>query len=124
MSAPVCNYCGNSSKLVTGREVYPHRPDLFSLPIWACMPCGAWVGCHPGSDNSLGRLANASSRRLKMAAHAAFDPLWKSGNLKRKDAYYWLSKQLGVPFGECHMGSMSDDVLRRVPGICAERGQG
>lgn len=42
----ICDYCGNKAAQVTGRKIYPHRPDLFSLRFWHCEPCKAWVGCH------------------------------------------------------------------------------
>lgn len=118
MKTVICDYCADVVPLLTGADVYPHRPDLRDKPIWACMPCGAWVGCHPGTTNRLGRLANAQSRRLKIAAHAAFDPLWHGGGMKRKDAYAWLRDRLGITDRECHMGWMSDDLLRRVVEVC------
>jgi hypothetical protein len=123
MKPVICDCCAGSVPLLTGADVYPHRPDLRDKPIWACMPCGAWVGCHPGTTNRLGRLANAQSRRLKMDAHAAFDPLWRSGNMTRKAAYAWLRDQLGITDRECHMGWMGDDLLRRVVEVCEGAGQ-
>lgn len=66
----------------------------------------------------MGRLATEETRRLKIAAHAAFDPLWKSGRMKRGDAYAWLQEQTGLSARDCHMGWMSDDDLRRVIEIC------
>jgi hypothetical protein len=119
-----CSECGEEAKLVTGREVYPHRPDLYSKPLWACLPCGAWVGCHPGTTKRMGRLANAETRRLKMDAHAAFDPLWKSGRMSRTKAYRWLREQTGLDERECHIGWMSDDMLRRIPELCMESANG
>ncbi|WP_258081898.1 DUF3268 family zinc-finger domain-containing protein [Xanthomonas arboricola] len=113
-----CPYCGHDDELVTGREVYPHRPDLFAKPLWACMPCRAWSGCHPGTEKRMGRLANAETRQLKMRAHEAFDPRWKSGGMKRKDAYAWLRERTGLDARECHIGWMSDADLRRVIEIC------
>ncbi|WP_329766084.1 zinc-finger-containing protein [Stenotrophomonas geniculata] len=113
-----CPVCNCEAKLVTGREVYPHRPDLYGKKFWACLPHGAWVGCHPGSERRMGRLATAETRRLKMAAHAAFDPLWKTGRMKRTKAYAWLREQTGLSERDCHMGWMSDDNLRRVIEIC------
>ena len=104
--------------MVTGREVYPHRPDLFDKPFWACLPCGAWAGCHPRTEKRMGRLANAETRRLKMAAHAAFDPLWKSGRMSRTKAYAWLREKLGLSERDCHIGWMSDEDLRRVVEVC------
>lgn len=115
-----CPYCGQEDKLVTGRDIYPHRPDLHSKPIWACMPCRAWAGCHPGTEKRVGRLANGVTRQLKMRAHEAFDPIWQSGTMKRTDAYAWLQQQTGISARECHIGWMSDKNLVRVVEICEE----
>lgn len=115
-----CPSCGEEAKLVTGREVYPHRPDLFAKKFWACLPCGAWAGCHPGTNRRMGRLATAETRALKQAAHAAFDPLWKSGRMKRKEAYAWLREKTGLSERDCHIGWMSDADLRRIPQLCKD----
>lgn len=117
MSAVKCDYCGADARLTYGWEVYPHRPDLFSKSFYVCTPCDARVGCHPGTTNALGRLANAELRGAKQAAHAAFDPLWRSGKLKRKDAYYRLSKALGIPFGDCHIGMFDVETCHRVVAV-------
>lgn len=116
----ICDYCGNKAALVTGRKIYPHRPDLFPLRFWHCEPCKAWVGCHKNSDaQPLGRLANAELRLAKSAAHRAFDPLWKSGETTRKQAYQWLSIQLGIPSESCHIGMFDVATCLRVQTICA-----
>ena len=44
-----CSYCGNDAELVGGESVYPHRPDLYYLKFYQCLPCDAWVGCHRGT---------------------------------------------------------------------------
>lgn len=28
-----CPYCGERAKLVTGKDLYPHRPDLYAKPF-------------------------------------------------------------------------------------------
>lgn len=116
----LCDYCGQPAPLVTGRDVYPHRPDLGRKWFYICLPCGAWVGCHPGTTNPLGRLANAELRAAKMAAHAAFDPLWKSGRMKRGQAYGWLAGKLGIAKNECHIGMFDADRCRRVVAVISE----
>lgn len=113
-----CDDCGAEAELVTGREIYPHRRDLWGGQYWACLPCRCWVGCHPGSDKRMGRVANAATRKLKVAAHAAFDPMWKSGRITRKQAYAWLREQTGLSERDCHMGWMSDEDLKRVAEVC------
>ncbi|MEG9741631.1 zinc-finger-containing protein [Enterobacter roggenkampii] len=118
----ICDYCGNKAALVTGRKIYPHRPDLFPLRFWHCEPCKAWVGCHKNIDaQPLGRLANAELRLAKSAAHRDFDPLWKSGEMTRKQAYQWLSNQLGIPSESCHIGMFDVATCQRVQAVCASR---
>lgn len=124
MSAPVCPYCGRASVMVAGAAIYPHRPDLFGLKFWQCQPCDAYVGCHKTgarvdgviSDGTLplGRLANAELRKAKSAAHAAFDPLWKSRTMKRGEAYRWLARELGISTANCHIGMFDVDACRAV----------
>lgn len=118
----ICDYCGNPAELISGKDIYPHRPDLFSLKFWSCTPCKAYVGCHKDSDAvPLGRLANAELRSAKNRAHAAFDPLWKSKSMKRAEAYGWLSKTLGVSSKDCHIGMFNIEMCERVITACQQR---
>ena len=124
-----CPYCGSNAELKTGYHVYPHRPDLAHLKIWACDPCDAWVGTHKNSPTHapLGRLANAELRKAKMAAHAAFDPLWKNGQMTRKEAYKRLAEKMGLAKEKAHIGMFDVEqcktvVLLCTPMIVKERG--
>ena len=136
MTAPLCPYCGAAAQLVTGAKLYPHRPDLAGLRAWQCYPCRASVGCHQGTTTPKGPLANGETRRARMAAHAAFDPLWQRwqdaypGQLGpspamraalRGRAYAWLAEQLGIPVQDCHIGHF--DALRcaRVAQVIQEQ---
>lgn len=117
----ICDYCGNPSSLVSGKEIYPHRQDLSSLQFWLCAPCKAWVGCHKRSKAvPLGRLANSQLRVAKSRAHAAFDPIWKSGKKSRRGAYEWLSKRLDIAFKDCHIGMFDIETCDRVFKVCVE----
>ncbi len=110
-----CPYCLNKVEKVTGKEIYFGRfPDLDSKIFYQCKPCKAHVGCHPGTDIPLGRLANPELRKWKMQAHASFDPIWKSGPLKRGEAYALLSKTLEIPEEQCHIGMFDVDMCMRV----------
>ena len=127
-----CPYCTQAAQLVTGAEIYRHRPDLAGLNFWACFPCGAYVGCHKAgawfwkagkkviSDGTipLGRLANAELRQAKQAAHAAFDPMWKERGQPRKTAYAWLAFKLGIPEADCHIGEFDVERCRLVVEVC------
>lgn len=114
----ICDYCGNVAEFVTGRDVYPHRPDLFAKKLYRCLPCNAVVGCHEGTDNPLGRLANPELRKAKMEAHAFFDPIWQGKSKKRGSAYAWLADQLGVDSAACHIGMFDVAMCNRVVEVC------
>ena len=111
-----CPYCGNDAELTTGYKVYPHRLDLADLKVWACFPCDAWVGTHKNSPTHapLGRLANAELRKAKMAAHAAFDPWWKSGRMTRREAYQKLADLMSLDPKDTHIGMFDVDQCKTV----------
>lgn len=96
-----CAYCAAPTLLVDSAEVY-HGKSYG--PIWRCRPCAAHVGCHKGTHNALGRVANAELRKKKMAFHAAFDPLWKSGKWNRNALYAELAKRMNIDKELCHGG--------------------
>lgn len=109
-----CDYCGENAEKVSGKEIYPHRPDLFHKVFYRCEPCDAYVGCHPGGDNPLGRLANSELRAAKMRAHRWFDPIWRNGSMTRKEAYKSLSEHMGIPAAECHIGMFDIEQCKQV----------
>lgn len=118
----LCDYCGHPAELVTGREVYPGIRTLHHKMLYRCLPCAAHVGCHEGTMRPLGRLANAELRAAKMAAHAAFDPVWRDERaMTRRGAYAWLAAQLGIPREDCHIGMFDAPQCRRVVEICERR---
>lgn len=119
--APTCDYCGQPSVPADGRTVYPYRPDLWHQRFFMCEPCDAWVGTHRKSGLPLGRLANAELRRARMAAHAAFDPIWKDGDMSRTRAYEWLAEAMGIEPDYCHIGLFDVWQCEKVKQLCAGR---
>lgn len=117
----ICDYCKNPAERVTGKEVYPHRPDLAGKIIYRCVPCDAWVGCHPGSAVPLGRLADRHLRKWKMTAHAHFDPMWKKGKMRRAQAYAWLAEALGIKATDCHIGMFDVEMCKAVVIACEKK---
>jgi len=118
-----CDYCGEDAELVKSSKVY--GPGRNYGWMWVCWKCKAWVGCHDGTKNALGRLADSELRQAKMAAHAAFDPLWRDhpdppwgrpGH--RKSAYTWLADQLNLSPRHCHIGQMGVAMCQRVVAAC------
>src|SRR5690349_3681181 len=111
----ICPYCNRQAWLVAGSFIYPHRSDLHEKQFYLCRPCDAYVGCHFGTTQPLGRLANAELRQAKIEAHAAFDRLWRgSSSRTRSHAYKWLAGKLGIAWKDCHIGMFDVEQCRRV----------
>lgn len=127
---PACLECGAVATLTDGRTIYPHRPDLAELPFWLC-GCGAYTGCHKGTQHPKGRPAGPATRQARMAAHAAFDPLWRrraeldglNVHHARAKGYKWLAAQLGLEGKACHIGEMDAATARRAADICRAVGR-
>lgn len=104
MASPKTLYCCGCQKdvparLTDGREVYPHRPDLFSLPFWKCDTCGNYVGCHHKTRDRTRPLGNIPTKELKNARqhiHRILDPLWQNGKMPRGKVYAMIANELGV----------------------------
>lgn len=124
-TTPTCLYCGQLAQLVTGDAIYPHRPDLAHKYFWECAPCDAYVGCHAGTQRSLGVPARKELRRARNALHdQVIDPIWKSapecgvyacapGDERARKSiqrsaqprvYRFLAHKLGLPLEETHVG--------------------
>jgi len=119
-----CPYCEKEAKLVCGKILYPHRPDLYHKFFWDCRQCDAYVGCHENSADHkpYGIMANPPLREAKQNAHATFDPVWKNGKMKRKDAYKWLSKKLEIDYENCHIGMFNIEMCNKVISVCRQQG--
>lgn len=81
---------------------------------------------HKPPDASIDRAAMKAApgselARARIAAHAAFDPLWKSGKFSRGAAYEWLASELGIPVTACHMVLMDVAMCEKVVAICGAR---
>lgn len=122
MKEVFCPYCGKRAEFVDSAEVYHGRS--YGM-IYLCRPCDAYVGCHGNGkgDSPKGRLANAELRRWKIAAHDAFDPLWKCGPFRgrRNSAYAWLAEQMGLPKEKTHIGMFDVAECQQVIQICKNR---
>lgn len=97
---------------------------MHNKPFWACLPCKAWVGCHPGTKTALGTAAKADLRSLRKKAHQVFDPIWTTAppgerREARSAAYKWLAEQIGVP--EVHISQVTPTECRRIIMICEKR---
>lgn len=91
--------------------------------FWGCSQfpnCRGTHGAHP-DGRPLGVPADAVTKAARIQAHAAFDGLWKSGHMRRRDAYTWLSRQLGIPTSACHIGTFDRQRCLDVVRVCEHR---
>lgn len=70
--------------------------------------CDRYPECK-GTFSGMGTPGNAETRAARIRAHAAFDPLWRTGKLRRKVAYQHLRLAMQMPANKCHI-SMFDAV--------------
>jgi hypothetical protein len=125
IKVPTCPYCGAVAELADSSVIYGESYGK----VWICPDyprCDSFVGCHGGTDKPLGRMANRELRTAKKAAHTAFDALWRAKikqqgcpkAFARGAGYRWLSKQLGVPVQECHIGMFDVALCQQVVQVC------
>jgi hypothetical protein len=76
----------------------------YSCPVGGCTVV-SWNGNSP---------ADYGTRQTRIKAHEAFDHLWKSGMLKRGDAYKKLAKFLGVHIEETHIANFDIEQCQKV----------
>lgn len=120
MKGQVCPYCKQETELVESTQVYGGD---YGTMMYVCWDCGAHVGCHKGTIEAKGRLANKDLRQLKKQAHEYFDELWKSKKMGRNQAYKWLSKQLSIPAEYTHIGMFGKETCRKVIELCKNQNQ-
>lgn len=103
-----CCVCKRIMKcgLVTGKNIYPHRPDLYTKHFYKCPACGNYVGCHErfikGGYEPLGCIPTPELKSKRHDLHLLLDPLWESGKIPRKALYKKISEKLGY---EYHTGN-------------------
>lgn len=112
----ICPYCGAEANLVDSSIVY--GKSYGKIYLCSSYPqCDAYVGVHKGTDEPLGRLANAELREWKKKAHKAFDIIWKSGGMSRDQAYQLLQRKMKLSEEEAHIGKFDVDQCKRVVSI-------
>ena len=103
-----CPECGSSMEL---------KPSKFGQDrmYYACTVegCPGAHGAHP-DGTPLGKPADQATKRMRIAAHAEFDKLWQSGNMKRKQAYAWMQRALGMTSDEAHIGNFDSATCTRL----------
>lgn len=108
--------CGCEGRIearrTTGKEIYPHRSDLWSLPFWRCDHCRNYVGCHHKTADRyrlLGVIPTPEIRQARQRLHAVIDPMWKSGGKpERNRIYKAISRRVGYEFHTAEVRSLQE----------------
>ena len=117
----ICRYCGGIIRLVPAESVYGESAERLGLvgeKLYQCQNCGARVGCHRGTERALGNVANEILRLKRIETHNVFDGWWKKRHMTRTQAYKWLSRALGVPEKEAHIGGFEMDQCHELIDLC------
>jgi hypothetical protein len=117
-----CPYCVKATEIVDSSEIYGVGTNYGKM--YLCRYCDAYVGCHKGTTESLGRVANQKLRQVKIKAHEAFDQLWNRKKIdkatRRTFAYKWVSEKLKTPIEETHIGMFTIEQCEQVIELCKD----
>lgn len=94
--------------LLTGKEIYPHRKDLYGKKFYQCPKCLNYVGCHPNTTTPLGFIPTKELKQARIAVHNKMDMLWKNGKISRKDLYKKISDYMGYEYHNARTTSVDE----------------
>ena len=104
-----CPYCGAAAVLRSADGIYYDNSRNVMLYVCSNYPqCDAYVRVHPGTNKSVGTMANHALRALRNEAHRYFDRLHKEGIMTKQEAYYWLANLISAPLSEAHIGYLGE----------------
>lgn len=106
----ICPYCGKEAEWVENKEIYGRNHGASHM-IWLCRNDNAYVGCHNNTRRPKGILADENLRKWRVAAHTAFDPLWRSEFMTRKEAYRAMRKHFGR---DVHIGEADIELCQKI----------
>jgi hypothetical protein len=117
----VCPHCGGTVRFVNNAEVYGQEYGEWPW-MYLCqnVACRAYVGAHPHTNIPLGTLATSAIRAARKAAKDAFNPLWQSGQMNRREAYSWLAARLEIPVSTCHFGWFDEAQCQKALAVLSE----
>lgn len=100
-----------NARLTNGKEIYPHRKDLFKLPFYKCDKCGNYVGTHHKSKDRLkplGSIPTPEIRELRKQIHKEIDWLWRDTDMSRGEVYSAMSEAIGREFHSAEVSSVDE----------------
>jgi len=98
MNKVYCCHCGKDidARQTTGKEIYPHRKDLYHLKFVICDVCKNYKAMR--NDEAELFIPSKEVREYRLKIHAILDPLWKSRKIKRGKAYAYISHRFGKTY--------------------------
>lgn len=117
----ICRYCGGVIRLVPANIVYGASVDRLGMrneKIYQCQNCNARVGCHKGTNQPYGNVANEVLRLKRIETHQVFDSFWKQRHMSRTAAYKWLAKKMNLTAETAHIGGFEMDQCQKVIDLC------
>ena len=118
-----CPYCNSSVTFTSHAVLYGGRTFSDWPYIYLCdnQACLASVGVHKGTEHPLGTLADQVTKDARKRAHEAFDPIWKTKQMKRTEAYAWLAEKLDIERWRCHISWFDVSYCDQVVRLCKQR---
>ena len=68
----------------------------------------------------MGTLANGDLRNKRIQAHKAFDWLWKSGLMTKRQAYKWMQAKLALSEDQAHIAKYSEYMCDVLIALCEQ----
>jgi len=105
----MCPECGAEMLLKDSRNGV-----FYGCVTWHNTRCKGSHSAHQGTGLPMGVPATKDTKKLRQDAHLTFDQLWKTGRMKRKEAYTWLADKMGLDKDQAHIGAFDDNQCRQV----------
>ena len=84
---------------------------FYGCSNWSATRCNGSIGCHP-DGSMLGIPADSKTKQSRIVAHGAFDRVWKSKHVTRREAYAIFSEKMEVE--ELHIANLDTAGCKRL----------
>ena len=117
-----CPYCGAKATLRPSSAVYGNaaKTDGYLYVCDRYPKCDAYVAAHRKSRLPMGTLANGDLRHKRIEAHKAFDWMWRSGLMSKRQAYRWMQAKLGLNEKQAHIAKFSEYMCDQLIAVCTQ----
>lgn len=111
MSQLKCPECG--AKLILKRS-QKFNKSFYGCETWFTTKCPGSMSAHQNSNKPMGIPVDGETKLLRIEAHSLFDPMWKDGEMKRKDAYKWMAETLDIDHEKAHISMLDKETLKKL----------